>query len=144
MAKSSSNNKKRKAVPPQAGAPAKKPTPGGSLSSAASAAQPTGSSTTPAPAAADDDGMIGGTIYPEELEAAVEVLRALAAQPELMKAGKGGGAGMKAFKGAMWDTWRALGEVSGTGASPLTIAAAHCSRLALLTTDMGLLAQARA
>ena len=114
MAKSSSNNKKRKSAPQptaKSTAPAKKASTAGGA--AAAVTQPTAS-------AADqdaDDGLIGGSFYPEELEAAIEVLRALAAQPELMKAGKGGGGLIKSFKGAMWDCWRALGEVSGTGRS---------------------------
>jgi hypothetical protein len=118
MAKSSSNNKKRKAASQST---AKSPTPAKKASTAgaasAAAAEPTVASA--AVVGRDvDDSLIGGSIYPEELEAAIEVLRALAAQPELMKAGKGGGGLIKSFKGAMWDCWRALGEVSGTGQPP--------------------------
>lgn len=120
MTKSSSNNKKRKAVPQ----PSAKSTALAKKASTAGtgpfAAQPHTSGVAIIPEA-DDDGLIGGSIYPEELEAAIEVLRALTAQPELMKAGKGGGGLIKSFKGAMWDCWRALGEVSGTGQPSLLL-----------------------
>lgn len=102
MAKASNNNK-RKAN-------------GGSAGSAAKKAATTGPKkvvveAVAAPAAEDDDSdLIGGVIFPEELESTIEVLTAISQNPEMLKSKQ-----LKGFKGAMWDAWRALQETTGTG-----------------------------
>lgn len=110
MAKSSSN-KRKQASQPASAHPHKKP------AAVVSAAAPAST-----PADNDDDTLLAGLLYPDELEASIDVLRTLAANPELMKIGSTkslNGGQVKAFKSAMWDCWRAMGEVSGTGAFDL-------------------------
>jgi type 1 glutamine amidotransferase len=58
-----------------------------------------------------DDNLIAGLVFPEELEATIEVLRTLAENPAALRSSKD----LKGFKGAMWDCWRGLQEASGTG-----------------------------
>ncbi|KAL7416706.1 hypothetical protein BDY24DRAFT_433048 [Mrakia frigida] len=60
----------------------------------------------------DSSDLIGGVIFPEELESTIEVLTALSQNPEMLKSKQ-----LKGFKGAMWDCWRALQETTGTGSS---------------------------
>lgn len=109
MAKSSSNKRKQASQPANT-QPHKKPA--AVVSAAVIASTP----------ADDDDTLLAGLLYPDELEASIDVLRTLAANPELMKVGSTkslNGGQVKAFKSAMWDCWRAMGEVTGTGAFDL-------------------------
>lgn len=102
MAKSSTANKKRKSgtQPSQSQPSAKRP------------ALPATNGASAHPANDDDEGMVGGLLLPEELETAVDVLKTLSGNPDLFK-----GKELKAFKGALWDVWRSMGEATGTGQS---------------------------
>lgn len=101
MAKPNNNNK-RKAASSSSASANKKAASNNSKKEVAAAPPPS--------SIEDDEALIGGVIFPEELESTIEVLTALSSNPELLKKKE-----MKGFKGAMWDCWRALQETTGTG-----------------------------
>ncbi|CED83925.1 Prolyl 4-hydroxylase, alpha subunit [Phaffia rhodozyma] len=59
-----------------------------------------------------EEELIGGLIFGEELDSTVEVLQTLAQNPAILKSKS-----MKPFKSAMYECWRSMQEVSGTGTS---------------------------
>lgn len=64
------------------------------------------------PVPQEEEELIGGLIFGDELQSTVDVIQTVAQNPSLLKSKT-----MKPFKSAMYDCWRSMQEVSGTGSS---------------------------